>query len=52
MAYEAPKISRVGSVRGLTLGWDTWREYQDEAYFYGHKIPLPGSGDDDGSDLS
>lgn len=50
MAYEAPKISRVGSVRGLTLGLDTWKEWEDEVYFWGHKIPLPGSGE--GDDLS
>ncbi|KON74087.1 MULTISPECIES: lasso RiPP family leader peptide-containing protein [Cellulosimicrobium] len=50
MSYEAPKISRVGSVRGLTLGLDSWQEWEDEVYFWGQKIPLPGTGE--GNDLS
>ncbi len=43
--YEAPTIRPVGTVRELTLGGDTWHEWEDEIYFWGVKIPLPGSGD-------
>ena len=45
--YEAPRIRSVGSVREVTLGLDTWKEWEDEVYFWGHKLPAPGSGDDE-----
>ncbi|MPV38116.1 lasso RiPP family leader peptide-containing protein [Georgenia subflava] len=42
--YETPTLREVGSVRELTLGLDSWKEWKDETYFWGHKIPLPGTG--------
>lgn len=44
MDYEAPSITEIGTVRGLTLGMDTFRQWEDEVYFYGLRIPLPGTG--------
>ena len=44
MDYEAPSIIEIGTVRGLTLGMDTLREWEDEVYFYGWRLPAPGSG--------
>lgn len=44
MAYEAPTLTEVGTVRGLTMGLDTLREFNDEIYLWGYKVGLPGSG--------
>lgn len=44
MAYEAPKISTVGSVESLTRGGDTFREFNDEVRFLWWTLPAPGSG--------
>jgi len=44
MAYEAPELTEVGTVRDLTLGFDTWAQWDDEMYVYKYKVPLPGSG--------
>lgn len=42
--YESPTLKDVGSVRDLTLGGDTWREFSDEVRFLWWDFPAPGSG--------
>jgi len=39
MAYEAPKLTEIGSVRDLTLGnpWDI--KFDDNSYFWGGTTP-------------
>lgn len=44
MKYEAPTITQVGSVHGLTRGLDTLKEWNDEYQLWGWTIPAPGTG--------
>ncbi len=44
MAYEAPTVTEIGTVQGLTLGLDSWQQWNDEVYFWGQKVSLPGTG--------
>jgi hypothetical protein len=40
--YEAPKITKVGSLRDLTLGESQPLQFNDDSYFWG-ATPTKGS---------
>jgi hypothetical protein len=41
MQYEAPQVTEVGTVEGLTLGDKLNLSWQDSIYVWGHEIPIP-----------
>ncbi len=38
--YEAPSLTEVGSVEGLTLGQNFDLKHRDNVYFYGFPLPF------------